>query len=105
MALSLTCSASALAAEPPTRPKAPRETYPLYGKVVTINPQFLVIQGGKGKPDRTFAITSGTTISKDTSPANIREVIPGQWVGGLIRKTPTGHHLLEKLNLSVKQKP
>ena len=93
------------AVEPPTASKPPRETYPLYGKVVSISSQALVIKGGKGKPDRQFTLGRTTQISKDNKPATLAQVVPGQWVGGLVRRTVTGPHLLEKLNLSVKQKP
>ena len=97
--------ATTRAADPPAASKPPRETYPLYGKVVSINAKALVIKGGKGKPDRQFSLTKSTEISKDAKPATLAQVVPGQWVGGLIRRTATGPHLLEKLNLSVKQKP
>jgi hypothetical protein len=104
--LALAFAAMACAVEPsPSKPaKAPRETYPLYGKVVSINSQTLVIKGGKGKPDRAFALSKELIIKKNEMPATIADVVAGQWVGGSVRKTASGPPLLEKLNLSVKQK-
>jgi hypothetical protein len=105
--LGFSLAATACAAEPPApKPaKAPRETYPLYGRVVSINSKTLVIKGGKGKPDRTFALSQNIAIKKDEKPATLADVVAGQWVGGSVRKTASGPPLLEKLNLSVKQKP
>ncbi|QIF04801.1 hypothetical protein [Roseimicrobium sp. ORNL1] len=103
----LSLAALACGAEPPAAnpAKAPRETYPLYGRVVSISSQTLVIKGGSGKPDRSFALSPNLTIKKDEKPATLADVVAGQWVGGSVRKTATGPPLLEKLNLSVKQKP
>ena len=105
--VALSLAASACSAEPPaTRPTpAPRDTYPLYGRVVSITSRTLVIKGGKGKPDRTFSLSPTLAIKKNEKPASLADVVPGQWVGGLIRKTTTGPPLVEKLNLSVKQRP
>jgi hypothetical protein len=105
LALSLLFPAMAMAADP-VKPGNPlRETYPLYGKVVSINARTLVIKGGKGKPDRTFALSPSLAIKKDEKPATLSDVVTGQWVGGSVRKTANGPPILEKLNLSVKQKP
>jgi hypothetical protein len=107
--ISLSLAACACGADPPApapKPaKAPRETYPLYGKVVSINSKTLVIKGGKGKADRTFALSPNLAIKKDEKQATLADVVAGQWLGGSVRRTTSGPPLVEKLNLSVKQKP
>lgn len=105
--LGFSLAATACAAEPsaPKPAKSARDTYPLYGRVVSINSKTLVIKGGKGKPDRTFALSPDLAIKKDEKPATLTDVVAGQWVGGSVRKTVNGPPLVEKLNLSVKQKP
>ena len=86
-------------------PKAKKNTYPLYGAVVSCNSRTLTIKGGEGKEDRKFTFTAETVITKDDKPATTDDVQEGQWVGGLLEKATEGNDKIVKLNLSVKQKP
>ncbi len=85
---------------------AKRDTYPLYGKVVSITAKTLTIKGGEGKEDRKYAITADTTFSNGEAKATAADVKPGAWVGGLLKKVPgeTNDDLVVKLNVGVKQK-
>jgi hypothetical protein len=86
--------------------KKKKDTYPLYGEVVSITPALLTIKGGKDKPDRKFDITKDTKIHSGDKPASIKDVKMGAWVGGLVKKAEggKGNDTLESLNLDVKQK-
>ncbi|MFZ4763901.1 MAG: hypothetical protein ACOYMN_03015 [Roseimicrobium sp.] len=98
-------TASASAKPAMEEPKAKKNTYPLYGAVVSCNSRTLTIKGGEGKEDRKFTFTAETVITKDDKPAATEDVQEGQWVGGLVEKATEGNDKIVKLNLSVKQKP
>lgn len=92
----------AAAAATETKPK--KDTYPLYGEVISINASTLVIKGGVDKPNRTFAINKETEIVDGEKAAKVSDVKAGHWVGGLVKKTAKGDDELLKLNIDVKQK-
>lgn len=98
----LTKTTPAAAAEKGAKPK--RDTYPLYGKVVSINATTLVIKGGVDKPNRTFVLSKDTEIVDGDKAATVSDVKTGHWVGGLIKKVEKGDDQLLKLNVGVKQK-
>lgn len=84
--------------------KAKKNTYPLYGLVVSCNTRTLTIKGGEGKENSKYTISSDTIVTKDDKPASTADVKEGQWVGGLLEKATDGNDKVLKLNLSVKQK-
>ena len=84
--------------------KPKRDTYPLYGEVVSINSTTLVIKGGVDKPNRNFVIGKETEIVNDEKAAKASDVKPGHWVGGLVKKTEKGDDEVLKINVGVKQK-
>lgn len=84
--------------------KAKKNTYPLYGQVVSCNTRTLTIKGGEGKEDRKYTLNADTVITKGDKPATSDDVKEGQWVGGLLEKSTDGNDKVVKLNLSVKQK-
>ncbi len=87
--------------------KKKKDTYPLYGEVVSITDSLLTIKGGKDKPDRKFDITKDTKIHNGDKPATVKDVKTGAWVGGLVKKKAEGekgNDVLESLNTDVKQK-
>ncbi|WP_265593793.1 hypothetical protein [Verrucomicrobium sp. BvORR034] len=92
----------AAAAEKEAKPK--KDTYPLYGEVVSVNATTLVIKGGVEKPNRTFVLNKDTEIVDGDKAAKVSDVKAGHWVGGLIKKTEKGDDQLLKLNVGVKQK-
>ena len=89
--------------------KPKKDTYPLYGEVVSLDKTTLVIKGGKETPDRKYAITKDTKFvshpkggeSKDVTAADVKV---GAWVGGLLKKATSGSDEVVSLNISVKQK-
>ena len=91
-------------AKPSGDAKAKKNTYPLYGEVVSCNTRTLTIKGGEGKEDRKYTINTETVITKNDKPATTADVKEGQWVGGLLEKATDGNDKVVKLNLSVKQK-
>jgi hypothetical protein len=96
----------------PAKADAPkRDTYPLYGEVVSLTAKTLTIKGGVGKENRTYAITSETVfknVNKDQKidkPATAADVKVGAWVGGLLKKTPgDADDVVVSINVGVKQK-
>ncbi len=98
----------AAAAEKATdKPK--KDTYPLYGEVVSLDKTTLVIKGGKDKPDRKYAITKDTKFvshpkggePKDATAADVKV---GAEVGGLLKKAASGSDEVVSINVAVKQK-
>lgn len=65
------------AAEKDAKPK--RDTYPLYGEVVSINATTLVIKGGVDKPNRTFVLSKDTEIVDGDKAAKVSDVKTGHW--------------------------
>jgi hypothetical protein len=96
----------------PAKGDAPkRDTYPLYGEVVSITAKTLTIKGGVGKEDRKYAITADTVfknVNKEANidkPATAADVKAGNWVGGLLKKTPgAADDAVMSINIGVKQK-
>lgn len=95
---------AAKAAEPKKETPVKRDTYPLYGVVVSATDNLLTIKGGDGKPDRKYTLTSGTKIHDGDKPAALKDLKEGAWVGGLLKKSTTGNDTVVSLNLGVKQK-
>ena len=91
-------------AKPSGDAKAKKNTYPLYGQVVTATSRTLTIKGGEGKEDRKYTLNAETVITKADKPATSEDIKEGQWVGGLLEKATDGNDKVVKLNLSVKQK-
>ena len=93
-------------AAPAKEEGAKRDTYPLYGKVVSITTKTLTIKGGVDKEDRKYAINADTVFTNGEAKATAADVKPGAWVGGLLKKVPseTENDIVVKLNVGVKQK-
>ncbi|MEY4483802.1 MAG: hypothetical protein RL693_1254 [Verrucomicrobiota bacterium] len=81
-----------------------KNTYPLYGQVVSANTRTLTIKGGEGKEDRKYSVNASTVIMKGDKPAAVEDIKEGQWIGGLLEKSAEGNDKVLKLNLAVKQK-
>ncbi len=95
--------ASAPAKEDAAAPK--RDTYPLYGMVVSLTAKTLTIKGGEGKENRTYAITKDTVFKNGDKTATAADVKVGAWVGGLLKKTAgQADDAVVSLNVDVKQK-
>lgn len=92
--------------KPAEKAEAPakKNTYPLYGQVISANASTLTIKGGEGKEERKFSVNSATVIMKGDQPATIEDIKEGQWIGGLLAKSEEGNDKVLKLNLEVKQK-
>jgi len=107
LALAVLAAQAAATPAPASPPAAPARaaTYPLYGEVVSISDTLLVIKGGKGKPDRRFEVTPATVFKSGKQAATLKDVKPGRWVGGLIRKSASGgRDLVVSVNVDVTQK-
>lgn len=93
-------------AKPAEKEEAPakRNTYPLYGQVISADATTLTIKGGEGKEPRKFSVNADTVVVKGDQPATIGDIKEGQWVGGKIEKSAEGSDKVVKLNLEVKQK-
>jgi hypothetical protein len=84
--------------------KTKRDTYPLWGEVVSVTPKLLTIKGGEGKENRKYAITADTKIHNDDKPATIADIKTGKMVGGLIKKVEgAGDDQMVSINTGVKQ--
>lgn len=83
-----------------------RDTYPLYGKVVSITSKTLTIKGGEGKEDRKYSINADTVFVNGEKPAKASDVKEGAWIGGLLKKVEgdANNDLVVKVNIGVKQK-
>lgn len=81
-----------------------KNTYPLYGQVISADASTLTIKGGEGKEPRKFSVNSTTVVMKGDQPATIEDIKEGQWIGGKIEKSAEGNDKVLKLNLEVKQK-
>ena len=81
-----TKKAPAKPAEAAAEAKPKKDTYPLYGEVVSITASTLTIKGGVDKPDRKYAITADTKIVNGDKDAKASDVKEGAWVGGLLKK-------------------
>ncbi len=92
--------------KPSDKEEAPakRNTYPLYGQVISADASTLTIKGGEGKEPRKFSVSSATVVMKGDQPAAIKDIKEGQWIGGLLEKAAEGNDKVVKLNLEVKQK-
>lgn len=99
-----TKKAPAKPAEAAAEAKPKKDTYPLYGEVVSITASTLTIKGGVDKPDRKYAITADTKIVNGDKDAKASDVKEGAWVGGLLKKAAKGNDEVVKLNIDVKQK-
>ena len=104
-----TKKAAAKPAEAAAEAKPKKDTYPLYGEVVSIDSSTLVIKGGADKPDRKYAITKDTAYVNhpkdgESKPAKASDVKVGAWVGGLLKKAAKGNDEVVSINVAVKQK-
>ena len=97
-------------AEEAAEAKPKKDTYPLYGEVVSITDSTLTIKGGMDKPDRKYAITKETKFvnkpkgDKEGKPAKASDVKEGAWVGGLLKKADKGNDEVLSINVGVTQK-
>ncbi len=88
-------------------PKAKRDTYPLYGKVVAITSRTLTIvrSDSADATEAKYTINSSTEIVNGDKPATTDDVKVGRWVGGLLKKAEgDGNDVVLKLNIAAKQK-
>lgn len=88
-------------------PKAKRDTYPLYGKVVSITSKTLTIvrSNAEDAKQAKFTINSATEIVNGDKAATVDDVKVGKWVGGLLKKADgDGNDVVVKLNIAAKQK-
>ena len=91
----------------PAQPKAKRNTYPLYAKVVAITPQTLsVARSGKADAKVVDFVINENTKYVDGDKAITREAVKiGTWIGGSVKKAEVaGPDTLMKVNVGVKQK-
>ncbi len=90
-----------------TEPKAKEDTYPLYGKVVTVTSRTLTVVRSENEEakEAKYSIGSSTQVVNGDKPATIEDVKIGQWVGGSVKKaTDGGNDFVTKINVGVKQK-
>ena len=89
------------------QPKAKRNTYPLYAKVVAISPQTLSVTRSSKADAKVvdFTLTAATQYV-DGDRAITREAVKiGTWIGGSVKKAEGGGpDTLMKVNVGVKQK-
>jgi hypothetical protein len=115
----VTSSITAFAAEPKKKaeapksaakkeePKAKQDTYPLYGKVVTITSRTLtVVRSDAAEAEQSkYTINASTEYVNGDKPATIEAVKVGSWVGGSLKKAEgDGNDVVLKINVGVKQK-
>lgn len=91
----------------PAAKKAPKNTYPLYGKIVEATAKTLTIVRSDA-PDaekRQYALNSDTELVNGDSAITSDELKPGLWVGGLLKKSEgEGKDIVIRVNTGVKQK-
>lgn len=91
----------------PAAKKAPKNTYPLYGKIVEATSKTLTIVRSDA-PDaekRQYALTADTEIVHGDAAITSDELKPGLWVGGLLKKSEgDGKDIVIRVNTGVKQK-
>jgi hypothetical protein len=95
------------APESKAEPKAKRDTYPLYGKVVAITSRTLTIvrSNAADAKEAKYTINSATEIVNGDKAATAEDVKVGKWVGGLLKKAEgDGNDVVVKLNIAAKQK-
>ncbi len=88
-------------------PKAKQDTYPLYGKVVTITSRTLtIVRSDAAEAEQSkYAINASTEYVDGEKTATIEDVKVGSWVGGSVKKGEgDGNDVVLKLNIGVKQK-
>jgi hypothetical protein len=91
----------------PAAKKAPKNTYPLYGKIVEASAKTLTIVRSDA-PDaekRQYALTPETEIVHGDTALTSDELKPGLWVGGLLKKSEgEGKDIVLRVNTGVKQR-
>jgi hypothetical protein len=91
----------------PAAKKAPKNTYPLYGKIVEATSKTLTIVRSDA-PDaekRQYALTADTEIVHGDTALTSDELKPGLWVGGILKKSEgDGKDIVIKVNTGVKQR-
>jgi hypothetical protein len=91
----------------PAAKKAPKNTYPLYGKIVEATSKTLTIVRSDA-PDaekRQYALTADTEIVHGDTALTSDELKPGLWVGGILKKSDgDGKDVVIKVNTAVKQR-
>jgi hypothetical protein len=91
----------------PAAKKAPKNTYPLYGKIVEASSKTLTIVRSDA-PDaekRQYALSADTEIVHGDTAITSDELKPGLWVGGLLKKSEgEGKDIVIRVNTGVKQK-
>lgn len=91
----------------PAAKKAPKNTYPLYGKIAEVTAKTLTIVRSDA-PDaekRQYALTADTEIVHGDTAITSDELKPGLWVGGLLKKSEgEGKDIVIRVNTGVKQR-
>lgn len=89
--------------------KAPAkgDTYPLYGKVVSLTSRTLtIVRSDNPEAEQVkFNVNASTEYVNGDKPATAEAVKPGSWVGGVVKKAEgDGNDTVTRLNIGVKQK-
>ncbi len=90
-----------------SEPKAKGATYPLYGKVVSITSRTLTIvrSNNEDAQQSKYTVNSATEYVNGDKPATAADVVPGKWVGGVLKKAEgDGNDVVVKINVGVKQR-
>lgn len=90
-----------------TEQKAKGGTYPLYGKVVAITSRTLTIvrSNSEDAKQSKYVVNSATEFVNGEKPATAADVVPGKWVGGVLKKAEgDGNDVAVKINVGVKQR-
>jgi len=93
--------------EAPKKGEAKRDTYPLYGKVVTITSRTLTIVRGDNPDAKVaeFAINESTQFVDGEKAVSIEAVKVGSWIGGSVKQSAgDGPDTVMKINVGVKQR-
>ena len=93
---------------PESAQKPKRDTYPLYGKVTAVTSRSLTVVRSENPEAKevSFTLNEETTFTRQSEPAKRQDVQVGQWIGGVVKKSPQEGEpdLLVKVTLDVKQR-
>ena len=82
--------------------------YPFRGiiKSVDVAKKTITLPGAKGKPDRVFLVTTTTKLrGLDKKPIALKDIKPGQYVGGRAQKPKTKDGKPTATTINVRPKP